>query len=339
VALYEELLRRARETVGVSDAALASAVPLDGQQPLLPVELEGHPFSPTDVTATLLWAGAVTPEYFRLLGIPVLQGRGFEPGDGAASEPVVVVSAATARRFWAGQDPIGKTVRVAWEERGRRVVGVAGDVRQYALSGRTPQDVVGAMYMPYPQSVALDRRIPRAMTLLVKVAEPGPGVTSHLRELIGRVSPDVPAGDVRSLDALRTTSVSEPRSLMWTFASFAACALLLAALGTYGIVSYQLSQRTYEIGVRLAIGASRRHIFGLVIGQSLRLVAAGLAAGLVAAALLGRYLSSFLYGVTPRDPLTFAGVAALLLLTALLAASGPGRRAARTDAVRALRAD
>ena len=236
-------------------------------------------------------------------------------------------------------DPIGKTVRVAWDERWRTVVGVAGDVRQYEMSGRAPQTIAGAVYMPYPQSVAMDRRIPRAMTLLAKVPGPTAGVGQHLRGLIASVSPDVPASQPRTLDSLVDTATSEPRSLMWTFAAFAACALLLAALGTYGIVSYQLSQRTYEIGVRLAIGASRGHIFGLVVGQSLRLVLAGLAVGLLGAALLGRYLSSFLYGVSPHDPLTFAGVAALLLLTALLAASGPGRRAARTDAVRALRTD
>ncbi len=339
VALYDGLLRRARESEGVAEAALASAVPLDGEQPLLPVEMEGHPLSPDDATATLLWGGAVSPGYFDLLRIPLLRGRSFTAGDVEGSEPVVIVSAGTARRFWPGQDPIGKTVRVAWEQRWRTVVGVAGDVRQYALSGWTPQNIAGAVYMPYPQSVALDRRIPSAMTLLARTSGLAPDLAPRLRGLAAGVSPDVAVSEVRTLRSLRDTSVSEPRSLMWTFAAFAACALLLAALGTYGIVSYQLSQRTYEIGVRLAIGASRRHVFGLVVGESLRLVLAGLVVGLVAAVLLGRYLSSFLYGVSARDPGTFAGVAALLLLTALMAALGPGRRAARTDPVRALRAD
>ncbi|HET9317234.1 MAG TPA: ABC transporter permease [Vicinamibacteria bacterium] len=339
VALYDGLRRRARESEGVTAAALASAVPMDGDQPLLPVELEGHPLSPVDATATLLWAGAVSPEYFDLLHIPLLRGRLFGASDVESSEPVVIVSAGTARRFWPGQDPIGRTVRVAWEPRWRTVVGIVGDVRQYALSGWTPQNIEGAVYMPYPQSVALDRRIPWAMTLLVRTSGSAPDLPSRLRGIVAGVSPDVPASEVRALSSLMETSVSEPRSLMWTFAAFAACALLLAALGTYGIVSYQLSQRTYEIGVRLAIGASRGHIFGLVVGQSLRLVAGGLAVGLLGAALLGRYLSSFLYGISAHDPLTFAGVAALLLATALLAAAGPGRRAARTDAVRALRAD
>jgi predicted permease len=339
LALYDDLLRRAREEPGVTDAALANAAPLETFQPLLPVELEGHPLDPSDPKATLLWSGAVTPAYFDVMRIPILRGRTFEAGDAADAAPVVIVSAGTAQRFWPGEDPIGKTVRVVWDERGRTVVGVAGDVRQYALSGRAPRDIAGSMYMPYAQSVGLDRTVPRAMTLFVRTTLPSGVVAPRLQALVANVNPNVPVGEVRALDALVERSVAEPRSLMWTFAAFAACALLLAAIGTYGIVSFQVSQRTYEIGVRLAVGASRRQIFGLVVGNSLRLVVTGLAMGLAASVLLGRALASFLYGVGAADPLTLAAVTGLLLLTALLAAWAPGRRAARTDLVRALRAD
>jgi predicted permease len=339
VALYDDLLRRARQEAGVTDAAVASAAPLDAFQPLLPIELEGHPLDPSDPKATLLWAGAVSPSYFGVMRVPILRGRAFEPADGADATPVVIVSAATAHRFWPGEDPIGKTVRVAWDKGSRTVVGVAGDVRQYALSGREPRDVAGAMYMPYPQSVGLDRTVPRAMTLVVRTTLPSGALAPRLQTLVASVNPNVPVGDVRGLDALVERSVAQPRSLMWTFAAFAACALLLAAIGTYGIVSFQVSQRTYEIGVRLAVGASRRQVFGLVVGHSVRLVVAGLALGLAASVALGRLLGSFLYAVTPADPATLAAVSLLLLLTALLAAWAPGRRAARTDLVRALRAD
>jgi predicted permease len=281
----------------------------------------------------------VTPAYFRVLRVPVLQGRSIDDSDGERTTPVVVVSAATARRYWPGEDPIGKRIRVVWDTDWRTVVGVVGDVRQYTLSGRAPAEITGALYMPYPQAVALNRGIPRSMALFVRSSAEPSEIAARMRTLVASVSPDVPVSEVRSLDAVLSSAVSEPRSMMWLFASFAGCALLLAAIGTYGVVSYSTTQRTYEIGVRVAIGATRADILGLVMGQSLRLVLIGLALGVVAALLLGRTLSSFLYGVSPRDPVTYAVVVGLLVLTALLAGYLPGRRAAATDPVRALRAD
>jgi predicted permease len=339
VALYDELLRRTRDLGGVSDAAAANARPLSGAEPLLPVEMEGHPLAVTDATAPLLWAGAVTPSYFRVMRMALLRGRSFEEADAEGAARVVVVSAATARRYWPGDDPIGKRIRVVWDNEWRTVVGVVGDVRQYALSGRSPAEITGAMYMPYPQAVALDRQIPVAMSLFVRSSVDPSRLASGIRQLVASVNPDVPVSDVQTMESVVASSVSEPRSMMWLFAGFAACALLLAAVGTYGVVSYTTAQRTYEIGVRVTVGATRGDIFGLVIGQSLRLVLAGLAGGVVAALLLGRVLSSFLYGVSAADPATFAAVGGLLLLTALLAGYAPGRRAANTDPVRALRVD
>jgi predicted permease len=339
VALYDELLRRLRDQGGISDVAAANAVPLSGEEPLLPVEMEGHPLAVTDAIAPLVWAGAVTPSYFRVMRVPLLRGRSFDEADAERTARVVLVSAATARRYWPGDDPIGKRVRVVWDNDWRTVVGVVGDVRHYALSGRAPAEITGAMYMPYPQAVALNRQIPMAMSVFVRSAVDPSRLAAGIREPVASVNPDVPVSEVQTMESVVASSVSEPRSMMWLFASFAACALLLAAIGTYGVVSYTTAQRTYEIGVRVAVGATRGHIFGLVIGQSLRLVLAGLAAGVVAALFLGRALSSFLYGVSTADPVTFAAVGALLLLTALLAAYVPGRRAANTDPVRALRVD
>ena len=193
--------------------------------------------------------------------------------------------------------------------------------------------------MPYPQSVALDRRIPRSMALFVRPSGEPSRVAARLRERVRGVNPDLPVDEVRALGSVMWSSVEEPRSMMWLFAGFAGCALLLSAIGTYGVVSYSTAQRTYEIGVRLAVGATGADVFRLVVGQSLRLVLAGLALGAVAALGLGRALSSFLYGVSPADPVTFAAVAGLLLLTGVVAGYVPGRRAAATDPVRTLRAD
>jgi putative ABC transport system permease protein len=339
VALYDELLRRARGLTGVRDAAAANAVPLRGQQPLLPLELEGHPIEPANPKAPLLWAGTVTPSYFGVLGIPVVQGRGFEAADADGAARVVLVSAATAKRFWPGENAVGKRVRVVWDRDWRTVVGVVGDVRHYALSGRVPAEIMGSLYLPYAQGVALDRRLPRSMSLLVRSAAEPNEMAAALRGLVASVNPDVPMGEVRRLDAVVAASADEPRSMMWLFAVFAGCALLLAAIGTYGVVAYATAQRRYEIGVRVAIGATRRDILGLVLAQSVRLVLAGLAVGVVAALMLGRTISTFLYGVTSYDPLTFAVVIAVLLGTALVAGYLPGRRAAATDPVKALRAD
>ncbi|HEY5907593.1 MAG TPA: FtsX-like permease family protein, partial [Vicinamibacteria bacterium] len=339
VALYDELRRRAKDLPGVADVAAANTLPLSGGQPLLPVEMDGHPLLVTDAAPPLLWAGAVSPEYLEVMRIPLLHGRSLDATDGEKAAPVVLVSAATAKRYWPGENPVGKRIRVVWDSHWRTVVGVVGDVRQYTLSGRAPAEITGALYMPYPQSVGLDRRIPRAMALVVRSSADAPGLAARLRALVASVNPDVPVSDVSSLEAIVSSSVSEPRSMMWLFAGFAGCALLLAAIGTYGVVSYATAQRTYEIGVRVAVGATRSEILGLVMGQSLRLVLVGLALGVGGALLLGRTLSGFLYGVSASDPTTFGVVALLLVTTALLAGYLPGRRAAATDPVRALRAD
>jgi putative ABC transport system permease protein len=339
VALYDELLRRVQALPGVAAVAAASTLPMSGDQPLLPVEMEGHRLDPAAGRAPLLWAGAVTPDYFDLLHVPLLQGRAFDRADAERAAPVVVVSAGTARRYWPGQDPIGKRIRVVWDADWRTVVGVVGDVRQYALSGRSPADITGALYMPYPQAVALDRQIPRSMALVVRSSGDPDGLGEGLRASVAGMSPDLPVSAVERLDVVVAASVAEARAMMWLFAGFAGCALFLAAIGTYGVVSYATAQRTYEIGVRVAVGASRRDILGLVVGQSLKLVLAGLAAGVVAALALGRTLSSFLYGVTASDPVTFAAVTGILVLTAVLAGALPGRRAAAIDPARALRND
>jgi predicted permease len=337
VAFYDELLRRARGITGVSDVAAVNAIPLGGQVPAVPAELEGHPVVPGEDLAPMLWAGAVTPEYFQLMHIPVLRGRVFSDGVTEKSEPVVVVSAATARHFWPGEDPIGKHLRVVWDTNWRTVAGVVGDVRQYNLENHTPAWINGAIYMPYPQSIGLGGKLPTAMTLLVCTAVDPREITGRLHELVESVNPNVPVSEIRTMDAVVTASTSQPRSMMWLFLSFAGVALALAAIGTYGVVSYTTTQRTFEIGVRVALGASRGNVFRLVIRQSLGLVMAGVGLGAVAALALGRLLSSYVYGITPRDPITFLGVAGLLVGMALVAGYLPARRAMKVDPMVALR--
>ena len=191
--------------------------------------------------------------------------------------------------------------------------------------------------MPYPQSVGLDRRLPTAMTLILRSEGNPQQVGAELRRLVASVNPDLPVGEVKALDSAVEASTSSSRSLMWLFISFGGCALLLAAIGAYGVVSYSAAQRSYEMGVRLALGATRRSIFGLVLGQSLRLVLTGLALGLMTSLALTRLMTSFLYGVTATDPLTFFLVSILLVVVALVAGYLPARRAAKVDPMVALR--
>jgi putative ABC transport system permease protein len=218
------------------------------------------------------------------------------------------------------------------------VVGVVGDVRQYDLANRSPNWLGGAVYMPYPQAVGDNRpAIPASMTLLVRTGGNSSAVADRIRDEIREVNPNLPVNEIQTMQDVVSDSLEQPRSMMWLFAVFAAAALLLAAIGTYGVVSYSTSQRTFEIGMRMALGASRGNVFGLVLGQSLKLVLAGLVVGFAAAFGLTRTLKAFLYGIRPTDPLTFLAVGAMLVAMALIAGYVPARRATRVDPMIALR--
>ena len=339
VALYDELLRRAREIPGVQDAVAANTLPLSAGVPASAVKVEGLPYVPAERGAPMFWAGAVTPGYFRLMNIPILQGRALDNGDSENSAPVVVVSAATARRYWPGQNPIGKHLQLVWEDRSWTVVGVAGDVRQFDLAGGTPDYIRGAMYMSYAQAEDTDRQLPAVMALIVRTTADPTRVVSGIRDLLWQLNPNVPVDEIHSMVSLVNESTQQSRSMMWLFVGFAAVALVLASVGAYGVVSYATAQRTFEIGVRMALGAGKGNIFGSVLGQSFRLVLVGLAVGLISSLMLTRLLATFLYGTGTSDPLTLAAVCVVLTAVALLAGYAPARKAVGIDPLIALRAD
>jgi predicted permease len=340
VALYTQLLQRVQAVSGVSALAATNVVPASGEVPAFPAELDGRPDMPGQTLAPLLWAGAVTPEYFTTINTPLLAGRTFTDADSENSDLVVVVSAATARRFWPGENPIGKHLRPVWGgQPWRTVVGVVGDVRLYSVASELPDWVQGVVYMPYPQAVGIDKKLPSSMSLLVRTSRDPQYVAGEVRRAVAALNPDVPVGEVRTLDSFLTESNTQQRSTMWLFLSFAGSAVLLAAIGTYGVVSFSTAQRMYEMGVRIALGATRRDLFGLVLKVSLRLVLAGLAIGVVLAAAATWTLRSFLYGVSTRDPLIFVAVAVLLIGVAIVAGFFPARRAAQVDPMTALRAE
>jgi putative ABC transport system permease protein len=271
--------------------------------------------------------------------IPLLAGRELSETDGPQSARVVLISAATASHFWPGRNPIGKHIKSAGESQWRTVVGVVGDVRQFRLSQGLPDFVPGAIYMPYAQSVREDGEIPAAMTLLVKSAPGAAQIAADLRGVAQAQNPDVPVGPVQSLEEIVAGSISDFRSTIRVFLSFAGAAILLAAIGIYGVLSYWVAQRTYEIGVRAAMGATRPRIVWMIMTQGLRLTVYGIAAGAMAAFALTRFLSGLLYGVGAADPLTFPSVIAIIFAIAAAAAALPAWRAARIDPVCCLRAD
>jgi predicted permease len=341
VALYSQLLEHTQSISGVSEVAATNSVPLSGEVPAFPAELEGHSAVPGQTLAPMLWAGAVTPEYFQMMHVPVLAGRAFTEADGENSELVVVVSAATAQRFWPGENPIGKHLRPVWSQQQpwRTVVGVVGDVRLYRVASELPDWISGVVYMPYPQAVGIDKKLPASMTLVVRTSRDPQYVAGEIRRQVAELSPNVPVSEVLALAGVVTSSKSQEQAMMWLFVSFAGSAVLLAAIGTYGVVSFSTAQRMYEMGVRIALGATRRDLFGLVLKVSLRLVLIGLGFGVVLAFALTRMLAGFLYGVSTRDPLIFLAVALLLICVAIVAGVVPARRAALVDPMTALRAE
>jgi predicted permease len=338
IALYDRLLERTRDMAGIESSAIANSVPLEGELPAMPVDVEGHPKT-SDHPAPMLWLGAVSPEYFSMLRIPLLAGRLISQADGANSAGVVVISASTARHFWPAESAVGKHIKPAESQQWRTVVGVVGDVRQYSLSKGLPDWIQGALYMPYSQSVREDGQIPAAMTLLVKMSHDSPEVRSRLRQLAVDQTPDTPVGPVRPLGDIVAASIMDFRSLMRVFLSFAGAAVVLAAIGIYGLMSYWVSQRTYEIGLRLAIGATRQRIVSMILAQGLLVSLYGVAAGIVAALILTRFLAGLLYGVAATDAFTFVVVTVLVFGVVTLATAYPAWSAIRIDPVKSLRAD
>jgi len=338
IALYDRLLARARGVFGVSGAALANTLPLQGVQPDVPVDVEGHPTTP-DYSSPLLWMGAVSPSYISMMRIPLLRGRDLTEADGANAARVILVSAAAAKHFWPGENPIGKHLRVAGETNWRSVVGVVADVHQYNLGTGFPGFIPGAMYMPYPQASREGGAIPAAMTLLVKAPVDAARVAREIRTLARDQNPDIPVGQGVPLENIVTGSIADFRSTIRVFLSFAGAAILLAAIGIYGLVSNWVGQRTFEIGVRVAMGANRGRILSMILGQGLYVTFWGLLAGLAAAFAATRFLVTLLFGVTPTDPLTFAAVAGFVVAIAAAATAFPAWQASRINPITCLRVD
>jgi putative ABC transport system permease protein len=338
IAFYQHLLEQAQTIPGVLEAAIANAVPLDGTLPSIPTDVEDHPKS-ADFPAPMLWAGAITPNYLPLMQIPLLAGRPFTPADSASAAPVILVTASTAHRFWPGVSLLGKHIKSVNENQWRTIVGVVADVDQFDLARHSPTSISGAIYMPYAQAIQGGNQLPAVMNLVVKVSGDDRQIGLRLRRIVAGLSPDIPVGKVISLRQIMGGSIFGVRSTIFIFFSFAVAGLILAAVGIYGLMSYSVAQHSYEIGLRIAVGASSGSIIRLVLAQSLRVTLLGIGVGLAASFLLTRLLAGLLFGASPTDPIIVSGVCFFLAIVSLVATSIPAWRAAHIDPIRILRAE
>ena len=336
LTFYRTILDKVRSFPGVNGAAFVNTLPLGGRVSKRSLDIENH-VDPAGETAPLFWLNVVTPDYFRVMGIPVLSGRGFEDSDVSGS-PVALVTAETAHRFWPAESAIGKHIRLIDDKDWRTVVGVVSDVRAYDLEHNAPQWIDGTAYVPYnPLATLENKKVPSEMTIAIRATSGGSEIAGLLRESVAALSNEVPISEVQTMDAVLTGAVSTPAATTSLFVVFAALALLLGIIGIYGVLSYLVSQRTREIGLRVALGAQRRDVLVLVMKEGAKFSLAGIAIGLLSAVFVTRSMASQLYGVSPLDPLTYLAVALVMAAVVFLACYVPTRRAMRVDPAIALR--
>jgi putative ABC transport system permease protein len=337
LSFYERVLDRMQSAPGIAGAALVNTPPLGGRVTKRSFAVDGFTAAPED-GAPLLWLNAVTPQYFDVMRIPLVAGRWFADADRSGNPPVAIVSAATARRFWNEPDAVGKRVRFVESNEWHTIVGVVADVRAYDLQRTVPSWIAGTVYVPYsPRATGEDGRVPAAMTLVVRTASDQSSVDRTVRQLVASVNRDVAVSDVLTMDTMVQDAAATPASTAVLFVAFAGLAFVLGLIGIYGVLSFLVSKRTHEIGIRIALGAGRGHVLWLALRGGLGLSAIGIALGLGGAFFASRLLSSELYGVSSFDPATYVTVALGMLVATFIACWVPTRRALRVDPLEALR--
>jgi putative ABC transport system permease protein len=338
---FDQLLRNLSAMPNVQSVGTITPLPFTGEGWQADYRIEDRPtpevgeFPNTDIHY-------VSPAYLQTMQIPLLSGRAFTDSDNDSNLPVAIVNQTFARRWWPNQNPIGKRIRLCGTCTPRpdrepppwlTVVGLVGDVRQYGLDQEPKTEV----YTPYNQHGGRTRALTyRALVLRTATNDPLT-MTNEVRSAVQQIDKDLPIFSIRTMEQLIGNSVASRKLSMFLLISFAGLALLLAAVGLYGVISYSVTQRTQEIGIRMALGASQRDVLAMVVTQASRLAAIGLGIGLVLALALAGLISKMLFGVRPSDPLTFACILLLLAAVALLASYIPARRASKVDPMIALR--
>jgi predicted permease len=323
--LYGRLLERASTIPGVRAAALTNMLPLSGGDFNLSFAIEGRARVATPGAEPVAGARIVSPSYVSTMGVRLVQGRDLSPLDTENAPGAALVNETMARRYWPNASPLG--ARILLPDLELTVVGVVGDVHH-----RGPGATPGAeMYIPYEQFVA------RQVVIALRTTGDPARSASALRAVMREIDPALPLANVRTMDQLLSQNIAQPRFLAALLTGFAGLAALLALVGVYGLLSFSVSRRARELGVRMALGAGRTRVVTLVLGQSAALVGIGLVAGVALAMTLTRLLRTLLFGVRPGDPATVVAMAGGIALAALLASLPPALRASRIDPVIALR--
>ena len=329
-AFYSDLVQRVQALAGVRSAAVTTNLPLYRQGNSISVRIEGRP-DPPPGQELIVVTRVISPGYFDTMSIPLLAGRQLSDQDTENTPNAIVISETMAHRFWPGEDAVGKRIsagRVRTDADWIQVVGVVKDVRQFELNAAPrPQ-----MYLSYRQGGFF---APEDLVVRTDV-EPA-SLAATVRKTVWEIDKDQPVSDIRTMDEILAESIARQRFSMLLLGVFAGVALLLAAVGIYGVMSYSVAQQTHEIGIRMALGATTGAVLKMAVGYGLKLVVAGVVIGLIAAFALTRLMSTLLFGVTPTDPATFAIISLLLVVVAGVASYVPARRATKVDPLIALR--
>jgi predicted permease len=322
-AYFTEALHRALDVSGVEAAGLSDALPL-GHNRSWGIAAKGQVYTPQNYPDSFV--RIVSDGYFKAMGIPLRAGRDFSERDALDSAKVIIINETLARTLWPGENPIGKIVNA--DKPDRIVVGVVGDVRHLALEEKSGNE----FYIPIRQTQDYG-----SVDLVVRTSLTTVQLAPRIREALKPIAPDLPTSNIRTLQQLVNKAASPRRFIVLLLGGFAAFALILASLGIYAVISYSVSQRTQEIGIRMALGASAQKLQASILFQTLALAAIGMLIGIASSWALARSISSLLFGVTPTDPLSFAGMLVILTAVAALAGYLPARRASRIDPMSALR--